>query len=511
MALINYLFAKQQDGRFFLRIEDTDQVRQVDGASDGISSALTRFQIVPDEGPSTDGRVNGDRGMYGPYMQSRRLDIYWAAALDLLIKGKAYLCFATAEELDKSRLEQQKSGAAPGYYGRWALWRDADPELVRQKLLTDAPFVVRLRSEHQAGETIKWTDLIKGEITQAANFLDIVLIKPDRYPTYHFAHAVDDHFMRTTHVLRGEEWVSSVPVHLQLFGAFNWAAPQYGHAPLLQKIEVKEQIDPETGEARQVVSRRKISKRHDPEAAVDHYFQEGYCHKAITDYLLNIANSDFEQWRMAYPNRSWTEFPLRLSNFGVGALLDSQKLESINRDWIAKMTIDEMYESCIAWAQQNAPDLGDELSKDPVYAKQVLDIERGAKRMKTWRDLRAHIEPFYDKFYLARQALPLPPRVSVEDAKHFLQLVGESRENGVPREVWFNSLRELGVQMGFAGDAKQYKAAPQTYKGIVGDLMMLLRHAYCRSDRSPDLYQVEQALGHDIARGRLAGYADLLA
>ncbi|MFA6397827.1 MAG: glutamate--tRNA ligase, partial [Candidatus Paceibacterota bacterium] len=386
-AIINDRIAHQSDGVMFSRIEDTDQKRKVEGAVDIIINFLNEFKIDLDEGEKKDGVETGE---YGPYRQSERIEIYQTFLKFLLEKGEAYPCFCSIKDLEEMSKKQEEEKIRPGYRGEWAVCRNLEHEKIWEMLNNGKPYVIRFKSEGNFENKIPVKDLVKGDRELSENDLDIVIQKSDGLPTYHFAHVIDDHLMRTTHVLRADEWFASLPIHLQLFGALGWQAPNYGHISPIQKMD---------GD-----SRRKISKRHDPEASVTYYDEEGYPVDAVIEYLLNLANSDFEDWRKENPKLLNREFQLKIERLsGSGALFDFQKLKDVSKEIIAKMTAKEVVEESLKWARKYDLGLAGQLENDKKYSLQIFDIERGGdksrKDIAKWSDVLYEIGYFFDEIF----------------------------------------------------------------------------------------------------------------
>lgn len=511
VSLINKRLAVQSKGVFYLRLEDTDVKRSIPGAIDTIVDSLDHYGLHPDEGVVRgEGGAFEQRGAYGPYIQTERAAVYRDYAAELIRRGLAYPCFCTVEELDAIREEQTALKAKTGYHGRWARWRDAPLAKVEEALGRGLSFVIRLRAPDDPSGRIEWKDGVKGVISMPVNDVDHVMIKSDGIPTYHFAHAVDDHLMRTTHVIRGDEWMSSMPIHLQLFRYFGFKAPSYAHVPPIQKLDRVEEKDPETGEAKVTDSRRKLSKRHDPEANVEYYFEAGVPETATIEYLLNIANSAFEDWRRANPAKPYTEFPLKLNKLAAGgALSDLVKLKNISQGVIARMSAEEVYDQGLRWARRFDPELAALMERHPEYTRRALNIERpGAKnkRIVTWPDLRAQLGYFYDELYGSIEAFDFPENVPAEERPALLRQMLDGHDPADSKEAWFDKIRAVAAANGYAGDVKQYKADPGSYKGHVGDVSMVLRVALCGTRNSPDLHEVMAVMGPERVRARLARF-----
>ncbi|WP_239628162.1 glutamate--tRNA ligase family protein [Paenibacillus sp. H1-7] len=413
-TFISERLAHQSGGVFYLRIEDTDRKREVKGSIDGIISALDYFGIRRDEGIT---HSDGESGRYGPYKQSARASIYHVFLKRLVTEGLAYPCFCDAEDLNAIREAQGKRNEPTGYYGDWAVYRHAAPEKVQEQLDAGKPYVIRLKSPGSADRKIRITDLIKGELSMPENVQDIVLMKSDGIPTYHFAHAVDDYLMGTTHVIRGDEWLSSLPVHVQLFEVLGLPAPAYGHLAPIMKMDG--------------ASKRKFSKRKDPDAAVLYYQQQGFPDDAISEYFMTLANSNYEEWRSAHPDEPYQHFLLETSRMSAsGPLFDMHKLTDISKDVISRMTADGVYAQCLDWAKEYDDELYRHLSDDPDYAKRVFNIGRGGakprKDLSRWSDVRPVSGYFFDGLFEsggARAETILPPNAGLPRAKRIVELI----------------------------------------------------------------------------------------
>ena len=489
MAMIDLDAAHRSLGRYLVRIEDTDQAREVEGALQQFGRAFDYFGLAPDE--------QEGHGDYGPYHQSERSAIYMSYARELLRQGKAYLCFATAEELAVMRKQQQEAKVPPGYYGRWAIWRDATPEQVKAKLADGAPYVVRFRSPGTPGRRVEFDETIRGRMSAEDNYNDVVILKSsqhaERLPTYHFAHAVDDHLMRVNLVIRGEEWLPSVPMHLQLFNALGFEAPQYAHTALLMK-----QIPG---------GKRKLSKRKDPEASVDFYTEAGYPARAVLYYLRGLANGSLAEMPLA----AALEAPIRLSELGgAGPLIDQVKLEDISADYIATLSTHEILSAMRAWASQYDPELAAVLDAEQDLALAALAVERVGvpnprKDLRKWSDFR----PAYG-FFFAELFTP----VGLGDARlgslpdelvrAFAADFADGYQDLADRQEWFEQIRDLAAKHGFAPNGKLYKQAPQDYPGSIKEASQVIRVALTGSTQSPDLASVARVLGRDEVLRRVA-------
>ena len=491
-SLIARKLATQTDGVFFLRVEDTDQKREVENGISGIVQALNDFGIIPDEGmiSETEGKGN-----YGPYRQSQRKEIYQSYAKYLISQGKAYPCFCTPEEGEEIRAKQEAAKIRPGYYGVWAKCRNITVEEAIEKIKNGESYIIRFKSPGREDRKIKHHDVIKGNVDFPENDQDIVIIKADGLPTYHFAHAIDDHLMRTTHVIRGDEWLSSVPLHLQLFHELGFKAPKYAHiAPIMKN---------DNG------NKRKLSKRKDPEAAVSYYVELGIPKEAVNEYLLNIANSNFENWRRANKEASIDEFELQLNKMSVsGALFDMVKLLDVGKNVISKFTAEEVYNQSLEWAENYDKDLAEILKKDKEYALKVFGIERGNKKPRKdiakWSDVRENIEYMYDEMFNSKkQEYNYQVISDKESIEKILKLYIEKYYNeNDDKQTWFDKIKELAGEMGYAKEVKEFKANPEMYKAHVGDVSTVLRVALTGRTNTPDMYEIMQVLGKDSIEKR---------
>lgn len=485
-SLLARKLTEQTGGVFFLRIEDTDQKREVENGITGIVNALRDFVIVPDEGMISE---TEEKGNYGPYKQSLRKEIYQAYAKYLIEQGKAYPCFCTPEEVEEIRAKQEVAKIRPGYYGVWAKCRNYTVEEMIEKIKNGDSYIIRFKSPGREDRKIKHHDLIKGNVDFPENDQDIVIIKADGLPTYHFAHAIDDHLMRTTHVIRGDEWLSSVPLHLQLFHELGFKAPKYAHiAPIMKN---------DNG------NKRKLSKRKDAEAAVSYYEEEGIPEEAVKEYLLNIANSNFENWRRANSDKSINEFELQLNKMSVsGALFDMVKLLDVGKTVISRMTAGKVYEEALSWAQKHDEELA-KMLEDKDYALKIFGIERGNKKPRKdiakWSEVKDNISYMYDeKFYDTVQEYPYQVIQDKEDIKKILTLYLEKYyDEKDDKQTWFDKIKELAGEMGYAKEVKEFKANPDQYKAHVGDVSTVLRVALTGRTNTPDMYEIMQILGKD--------------
>ena len=495
-GLVARVAATKTKGVFFLRIEDTDQKREVDNAITNIIESFDNFDISPDEGMISE---DEGKGNYGPYKQSQRKEIYEAYAKYMLSIGKAYPCFATPEELDEMRAKQEAAKVRPGYYGVWAKYRNLSIEEAAQRIKAGDKYIVRFKSPGREDRKIKHKDVIKGNVDFPENDQDIVIIKADGLPTYHFAHAVDDHLMHTTHVIRGDEWLSSVPLHLQLFQEMGFKAPKYAHiSPIMKNDEG---------------NKRKLSKRKDPEAAVSYYSEIGIPSLAVKEYLLNIANSSFENWRKQNKEADISEFPFELNKMSVsGALFDMVKLFDVAKIVISKYTAEEVYEAGLNWANAFDKDLADLLQKDKEYTLKVLGIERGnekpRKDIAKWSDLKENIAYMYDEeFAKIKDNYELQKITDKDKIKDILNAYAEKYFNlNDDKQTWFDKLKDLAEEFGYAREVKEFKANPDKYEAHVGDVSTLIRIAVTGRTNTPDLYEIMKVLGKDRVVERLKNF-----
>ena len=491
-ALVAKEMTKKTGGVFFLRVEDTDQKREVENGVTGIVNSLKDFDILPDEGMVTE---TEEKGNYGPYKQSLRKEIYQAYAKYMLEQGKAYPCFCTPEELEETRKKQEAAKVRTGYYGVWAKCRNLSVEEAAEKIKNGEKYIIRFKSPGREDRKIKHHDLIKGNVDFPENDQDIVIIKADGLPTYHFAHAVDDHLMRTTLVIRSDEWLSSVPLHLQLFKELGFKAPKYAHISPIMKND--------NG------NKRKLSKRKDPEAAVNYYKEEGIPVDAVKEYLLNIANSTFENWRRANPDKALDEFDFQLNKMSVsGALFDMVKLLDIGKTVISRMTAEEVYENSLKWAKEYDKEL-EKVLEDKEYALKVFGIERGNKKPRKdiakWSDVMYNIEYMYDNIFYSKE-IEYPYQVinDKEDINKILRLYIDKYYNeNDDKQMWFDRIKELAGELGYAREVKEFKANPDAYKAHVGDVSTVLRVALTGRTNTPDMYEIMQVLGKDSITKRL--------
>ena len=494
-SIIDRKLAQQSNGVFILRIEDTDQKREIENGTSQIVDGLKAFDIVPDEGMISE---TEEKGNYGPYKQSQRKDIYQAYAKSLIKQGLAYPCFCTPEELEEIRAKQEAAKIRPGYYGVWAKYRTLPIDEAVEKIKNGEKYIIRFKSQGREDRRIKHKDSIKGNIDFPENDQDIVIIKADGLPTYHFAHAVDDHLMRVTHVVRGDEWVSSLPLHLELFRALGFKPPKYAHTATIMKDE--------NG------SKRKISKRKDPEAAVSYYHEEGIPSDAVVEYLLNIANSSFEPWRRANPNKDISEFELQLNKMSVsGAVFDMVKLLDVSKNVISKYTAGKIYDEALLWSSKYDEELNKLLAENKEYSLKVLNIERGKakprKDIAKWSDVKETIKYMYEDEFENMKTYEFQ---KIEDKKEIKEILKSYIDNHFDinddKDTWFNRIKDLSEERGYAREVKAYKQEPEKYKGHVGDISTVIRVALTTKHNTPDLYEIMQVLGKENVVNRLERY-----
>lgn len=491
-AFVSQKAAKASGGIFYLRIEDTDKKREVENGVSGMVNGLKDFGIIPDEGMLNE---TEEKGEYGPYIQSKRTPIYQAYVKSLVEQGLAYPCFMTEEEISAVRERQESEKELPGIYGDYAKYRGISYEEAKAKIEAGEEYVVRLLSPGKPDGKVSFKDAVKGKIEMPENILDVVLLKKDGTPTYHFAHAVDDHLMRTTDVTRGDEWISSAPIHLQLFRVLGFKAPRYAHiSPIMKE-------DAETG------GKRKLSKRKDPEAAVSYYSSVGIPKEAVLEYLLTIANSNYEDWKLANKNADPSEFTFSLSKMSkAGALFDLVKLTDISKNYISTLSAEEVYDKATEWAQTNDEVLYRLLTEDENYAKSIFAIERGnakpRKDIAKWDEVKNYIAYFYDELWDRKR--DIPENISNEDIRLILETYEKLYDHDAPAENWFPTVRDMAESMGYAKTPKLYKKTPELFKGHVGDVAGVIRAAVTGRRNTPDLYEIMQTLGKDEVMKRIS-------
>ena len=486
-GMISERMAHQSGGVLFLRDEDTDAKREVPGAVEVLIDSLKHYSILFDEGATHD----GDNGAYGPYRQRQRAGIYHVYAKLLVSQGQAYPCFATEEELAAMREQQEANKENTGYYGKYAIWRDRSIEDIRARLDAGDSWVLRFRSTGSIANQFKFDDLVKGKLTITENDVDHVLLKSDGIPTYHFAHACDDHLMRTTHVVRGDEWLPTLPFHIQLFKALGFKLPKYVHIGPLMKMDG--------------TSKRKLSKRKDPELALTYYKAEGFPIKAVQEYLMTVLNSNYEDWRRANPDADMDTFkfsPKKLNP--AGSLFDYAKLVDVSKNVISKFSAEEVYTQLTQWAEEFDPQFAKNLTADPDFTKAILAIGRGGKKPRkdiaVWKDAKDYMGFFFND-YLEKPVFDekFDKAVILDALNRFLEKFNIEDDSN----TWFEKVKEITTDMGFTTDMKAYRADPSAFPGTVADISTFIRQATTGKANSPDLFSVMQILGYENTVSRI--------
>ena len=491
-SLIAYKLAKDSNGVFYIRLEDTDTKREIEGSGEDLLKQLKAFNIIPMEGYLGDHEV----GSYGPYKQSERASIYRVVIKHLIEMGRAYPCFCTSEDLDALRKDQEAKKLTPGYYGEFAKCRNISVGEAYERIKNGEHYVIRFKSNGNHENKIKVHDLIRGDLELSENDQDIVILKSDGLPTYHFAHAVDDHFMRTNCVTRGEEWLSSLPIHIELFNTLGFELPSYAHLPVIMKLD--------NG------NRRKLSKRKDDEAAVSYFLKDGYPVEALIEYLLTIANSNFEEWKAEHKTTSNDEFKLTFEKMSLdGALFDIMKLKFISKEILSRMSKEEITNRAYEWAKVYDEKLLHLIDLDRNYFMAIMNIEREKenprKDYEKFSDIFNIIKFFYKDYYLElmQNELPFNPFIDKSVIKSLLKEFIDTLDLSLDEQNWFNSLKELGKKFGFAESNKIYKQNKDQYIGHVGDVAEILRITFTSSKQSPNLYYVLQILGKEQLKERI--------
>ncbi len=489
VSLINRLVADSTGGIFFTRIEDTDKKREVEGGIADIINGIKRFGIKIDEG-----FIEPDKeiGNYGPYKQSQRAAIYQCYAKELIRLGLAYPCFCSEEDLAAAREKQEALKIRTGYHGEWAKHRNITFEEAKALIDEGKPFVVRLKSPGNEENKVVFEDGIKGKIEMPENDEDFVILKSDGIPTYHFAHAIDDHLMGTTHVIRGDEWISSTPKHLQLFKLLGFKAPKYVHVSPIMKLD--------NG------AKRKISKRKDPEAAVHFFAEEGYRHDSVIEYLMTIAASDFEDWRRANPTEDYKKFKFNIKKMSAsGALFDTNKLNDVSKGVVSRMTSAEVVAELIAWAEEFSPEFAEILKKDKDYTQKVFAIDRDVPKPRKdiikWSDAENYCSFLFDELYTP--CFCLPEHIAKESAIKILEAYKEVYDPSHDNQVWFETVKNVCPVADFADDTKVYKQNPELYKGNPGDASTIIRVAVTGRTNTPDLCSIMKVLGLERTINRI--------
>lgn len=486
--------ARQTKGVFFLRIEDTDQKREVEGAVEALMDSMHYYGIQFDEGAT----VEGEHGAYGPYRQRQRKELYQTVAKSLVLRGLAYPCFCTEETLTAMRDAQMEEKANIGYYGKWTNCRTLSYEEIAKRIEAGEPWVLRFASSGDPEHMIPVQDGIRGELRVQENYTDFVLLKSDGIPTYHFAHVCDDHFMRTTHVLRDESWLATLPIHVQLFDTLGWERPLYCHTATLMKMD---------GE-----SKRKLSKRKDPELALSYYRAEGYPPEAVQQYLLTVLNSNFEEWRLANPRANSREFTFSLEKMSSsGALFDLAKLDHIAKEYLSLQSAEFVYEQLLAWVREYAAaEEAARMEQHREFYLAALRIGRGGEKPRkdfgSWRQAYAFLS-FFDRERFVREDA-CPENISPAHKREILSRYLETLDFADDAVQWFNKVKEITDAMGYAVQVKKYKKNPEDYPGSIVDVSNLIRVAMTGRQNSPDLWEISHVLGEEETRRRIAEYAE---
>ena len=487
-AFVDERLAHQSGGVFFLRIEDTDEKRKVDGAVETIISSLKYFGLNFDEGALLD----GEKGSYGPYYQSDRGKIYQCVAKYLVEQGRAYPCFCTEEELEEIRRQQTEQTVNTGYYGKWARDRNLTLKEVKSHLDNNEEFVIRFKSMGTEEGTFEIDDAIRGRLTIHENYQDAVILKANGIPTYHFAHVVDDHLMRVTHVVRGEEWLSTLPIHYEIFTTLGWNIPVYCHTAHLMKMD--------NG------SKRKLSKRKDPELGLGYYMDLGYHPAAVREYLLTILNSNYEEWRMQHPGSQAEEFEFTLEKMSnSGALFDLDKLNNISKDVVLKISAEEIYEFLLSWAREHKVEIVNILEDNKESVVKMLSVGRSGnkprKDLMYCQQIFDFISYFFDEYFEVVDSYP--ENINTEEAKNLLHAYLKTYDHSDDQSQWFEKIRVISQENGYAAKPKDFKKNPDMYKGHVGDVSSVIRIALVGRASSPDVWELQQIMGEEKVRRRI--------
>nr|WP_312578138.1 glutamate--tRNA ligase [Sedimentibacter sp.] len=488
-AFVDERLAHQSGGVFMLRIEDTDEKRKVEGSVETIISSLKYFGLNFDEGAL----IDGEKGSYGPYYQSIRGKIYQCVAKYLVEQGRAYPCFCTEQELEEIRKQQTQENANTGYYGKWAKDRNLTLEEIQAHLDNNEEFVIRFKSMGTEEGTFDIVDAIRGKLTLHENCQDIVILKTNGIPTYHFAHVVDDYLMRVTHVVRGEEWLSTLPIHYEIFNTLGWDAPIYCHTAHLMKIDDG--------------AKRKLSKRKDPELGLGFYMELGYHPAAVREYLLTILNSNYEEWRMENPDSSSEEFEFTLEKMSnSGALFDLDKLNNISKDVLLKIPEEEIYEFLLVWAEEHKSEITEILKDNRGSVIKLLSVGRDGNKPR--KDLMycgqifEFIQYFFDEYFEITDSYP--ENINEEEARRLLNAYIDTYDHTDDQSSWFEKIRIIAQENGYAAKPKDYKKNPEMYKGHVGDVSTVIRIALVGKSNSPDIWELQQIMGEGKVRSRVA-------
>jgi len=487
-AFVDERLAHQSGGVFMLRIEDTDEKRKVEGAVETIISSLEFFGLKFDEGAG----IEGETGNYGPYFQSKRAEIYQCFAKHLIEMGRAYPCFCTEEELEEIRNRQVKENVNTGYYGKWARDRNLTLEEVEKHLNNNEEFVIRFRSEGREEGTFEIDDAIRGRLSIHENFQDVVILKTNGIPTYHFAHVVDDYLMRITHVVRGEEWLSTLPIHYEMFKTFEWETPVYCHTAHLMKMDDG--------------AKRKLSKRKDPELGLGYYRELGYHPESVREYLLTILNSNFEEWRMENPDSPIDDFEFTLEKMSTsGALFDLDKLNNISKDVLLKIPSEEIYEFLLNWANEHKKEAATLLSSNKDEVIRLLSLGRDGQKPRKdlmyCRQIFDFISYYFDEYFKIEDSYP--ENINEEEAKKLLLAYLNTYDHTDDQSQWFEKIRIIASENGYAVKPKDYKKNPHMYKGHVGDVSTVIRIAIIGRASSPDVWELQQIMGEAKVRRRI--------
>jgi glutamyl-tRNA synthetase len=487
-AFVDERLAHQSEGVFMLRIEDTDEKRKVEGSVEIIISSLEYFGLKFDEGAGIDGEV----GNYGPYFQSNRGKIYQCVAKYLVEQGRAYPCFCTEEELEETRKKQTEENVNTGYYGKWAKDRNLTLEEVQEKINNGEEFVIRFKSMGTEEGTFEIDDAIRGHLTIHENYQDIVILKTNGIPTYHFAHVVDDHLMRVTHVVRGEEWLSTLPIHYEIFTTLGWDTPVYCHTAHLMKMD--------NG------AKRKLSKRKDPELGLGFYMDLGYHPAAVREYLLTILNSNYEEWRIENPDSHTDNFEFALEKMSnSGALFDLDKLNNISKDVLLKFAAEDIFNFMLDWAKGHKPEITNVLSRHKEDVIKLLNVGRNGdkprKDLMYCQQIFEFISYFFDEYFDVVDNYP--ENINDEEAKKLLKAYLETYDHSDDQSQWFDKIRVIAQENGYAAKPKDYKKNPEMYKGHVGDVSSVVRIAVIGRATSPDVWELQQTMGEEKVRNRI--------
>ena len=487
-AIIGERLAHQNGGTFFLRIEDTDAKREVEGAVELVISAMDFFGIHFDEGAS----VDGDNGAYGPYRQRLRKEVYQCYAKELVKKGLAYPCFCSEDDLSKMREEQILDKLNFGYYGKWAKCRDLSIDDIKKRIENGDKYVLRFKSNGDENNHVEVYDGIRGMLNVSENYQDFVLLKSDGIPTYHFAHVIDDHLMRTTHVVRGEEWLSTLPIHVQLFDALGFDRPVYCHTAVLMKMD---------GD-----TKRKLSKRKDPELGLEYYRSEGYAPRAVWEYLMTVLNSNFEEWRLENPDAPIDDFKFSLDKMSnSGALFDIMKFEDVSREVLLRTPANKIYDEFSDWLKEYDPEFYKLFTRDKNYSEKIIDVGRNGNRprkdLTSWKQARDFFSFYFPETFKVEDEFP--ERVSKEDRYKILKQYLTSFNIKDDNSEWFQKIRDITESMGYAVKPKDFKKNPDMYKGSVSDVSGVIRVAITGRTNSPDLWEICQIIGEDEMTRRI--------